>query len=271
MSVRKRERIERIQEYLQCTTRATISELRELLKASEATIRRDLDELANIGAVNRIRGGAVLLNTMNAQPLVIQRGFTRAEEKRRIGRRAAELINDGETVFIGSGSTALEVAKNLIGHKNLTVITNSLPVINVLINVPGIKIVVTGGFLRNSELSLIGHLVEKSLSELRADKTIIGMQGIHTLHGLTNDFLPEAMTDRTIANFAPELIVVVDSSKFGKISTSFVADLNLVSTIVTDYKISSEILSELQAYGLRVIIAEQNHDGSRTVSKDRTI
>jgi len=256
MSLKKRERLERIQGYLQSATRATIGELCELLKASEATIRRDLDELANIGAVHRIRGGALLHNTTNVQPLVIQRELISSEEKRRIGKRAAELITDGETVFIGSGSTVLEVAKNLVRYKNLTVITNSLPVINVLKNVPGIKIVVTGGFLRNSELSLIGHLVEKSLSELRADKVVIGMQGIHALHGLTNDFLPEAMTDRAIANFAPELIVVVDSSKFGKIKSTFVADLDLVSTIVTDGKISPTILSELQAHGLRVIRAE---------------
>jgi DeoR/GlpR family transcriptional regulator of sugar metabolism len=221
MDMLKDERQDQIMQYVYQQKKATVTELCELLNVSPATIRRDIEELASKELVKRTHGGIVLPDSVKLDPPVLHRRYLQAEEKRKIGKVAAKLIKDDETVFLGSGSTVLEVADNLTGRQNLTVITNSLPISNLLVKEPGIHLVMTGGFLRDSELSLIGHLVETSLAELRADKVVMSIQGIHLQHGLTNHNLAETMTDRTICRFSPRLILVADYTKFTKTNASF--------------------------------------------------
>ena len=176
MSVTNALRREKIREYLLLNGKAEVKDLGPYLNASDATIRRDLLALLKESGFKRIRGG-VSLDETNSELSVAQRGYLEADKKRRIGKKAAELVRDGEVIFLGTGSTVIEVAKNLAERKNLTVITNSLPIVNILVDNPGIDLVMTGGALRRPELSFIGHIVEKALSELRADKVIIGIQG----------------------------------------------------------------------------------------------
>ena len=204
----------------------------------------------------KIRGGIGLDDT-TAEPSIAQRSYMQSDKKRRIGKKAAELVHDGEAIFLGTGSTALEVAKNLTTRRKLTVITNSLPVITTLVDSPGVDLVVTGGALRRPELSFIGHIVEKALSELRADKVIIGIQGIHPDSGLTNEFLPEAMLDRVLVTFAPQLIIVADSSKLGKIKASAVGRIEDIGTLVTDSSIDPGVLASLERDGVRVMLADE--------------
>ena len=251
-------RLEKIKEYIAKNGTASIVELGNLFQVSEGTIRRDIDKLADAGSVIRLHGGASWPETPRLEPPIYQRGNVNAEQKQRIGRRASELIQEGETVFLGSGSTVLELARNLRTRKNLTVITNSLPIVNALSDCPDINVIMTGGLLRHSELSLIGHFVEKSLSDLRADKVVIGIHGIHLEHGLTNDFLPEAMSDRAIIRFSRTVIILADSTKLGKVKSSFVADLRVVSQIVTDDGASPEYVAALNRMGIPVTIAEQD-------------
>jgi DeoR/GlpR family transcriptional regulator of sugar metabolism len=113
----------------------------------------------------------------------------------------------------------------------------------------------TGGFLRHSELSLIGHFVEKALADLRADKVVIGIHGIHLQEGLTNDYLPEAMSDRAIIRFAKTVMVLADSSKLGKLKASFVAELDAVSEVVTDHGAPADFVAALESRGIRVTLA----------------
>jgi DeoR/GlpR family transcriptional regulator of sugar metabolism len=236
--------------------RAGMEELCAFLETSEATVRRDLASLAAEGLIKRVHGGAVVGERLLEEPPVLQRCGVFTEQKRAIGRAAAALIHDGETIFLGSGSTVLEVARNLTSRRELRVITNSLPIVNLLADVPEIHLVVTGGFLRNAERTFVGFLVEKCLAELRADKTIVGIQAIHPEHGLTNDWLPETMVDRAIVRFAPELVVVADSSKFGTTRLSFVTGLSEVGTIVTDAGIEASMAKALTDRGVRLIVAE---------------
>lgn len=256
MHVLKDERQDRIIQYLYQEKKATVPELCTLLKASPATIRRDIEELVTKNFVKRTHGGIVLPDSAKLDPPVFQRRYFQAEEKRKIGRAAAKLIQDEETVFLGSGSTVLEVAENLRGKHNLTVITNSLPISNLLAKESGIHVVMTGGSLRQSELSLIGHLVDTSLAELRADKVVMSIQGIHLQHGLTNNNLAETMTDRTICHFSPKLVLVADHTKFNKTKASFVAEISAMSTLVTDSRAPGDLLKELELLGTEIIIAE---------------
>jgi DeoR family transcriptional regulator of aga operon len=256
MSILREQRKDKILEMIRSASRASIEELTASFSVSEATIRRDLEELAQDGRIQRLRGGAALPDSLKVEASVIQRGSIESSDKALIGKKAAELIQDDETVFLGSGSTVIEVARNLVHRSNVTVITNSLPVINLLVNAADVRVIATGGFLRNSEHSLIGHLVAKSLSELRADRIIIGIQGIHPVHGLTNEYLPETMSDRVILGFAQKVMIVADHTKFGKSKSSFVADINAVHTIVTDRAAPKDVLEALREKGIQIIVAE---------------
>ena len=236
---------------------ATVAELSAVFGVSEATIRRDLEELAKLGWIQREHGGALRTDQASTEPPVLQRATEQAAEKRRIGRAASQLIKDGDTIFLGSGTTTLEVARNLKNREGLTVITNALNIANELANNSGTTLIVIGGLLRSSELSLIGHITEQALRELRADKVFLGMRAINIQDGLTSDYLPEIMTDRAIIEIAPEVILVADHTKFGRASTSRVAPVTAVDVIVTDDKVPTPMIKEFERLGIRVIIASQ--------------
>ena len=129
--------------------------------------RRDLDDLAAEGVIQRQRGGAISLGATVPESPIYQRAREMAEAKDQIGRAAARLIFDGETVLLGSGSTVLAVAQHLKARSDLIVISNSLPVVSLLADSPGVSVVVLGGLLRRGELSMIGHLTEQATNELR--------------------------------------------------------------------------------------------------------
>ena len=256
MSVTNEQRRAAIREYLLRNGSAEVGGLSRDFNASAATIRRDILVLLKENGFKKLRGGIGVDDT-KAEPSFAQRSYLQSDKKRRIGKKAAELVHDGEAIFLGTGSTVLEVAKNLTTRRNLTVITNSFPVITTLVDSPGVDLVVTGGALRRPELSFIGHIVEKALSELRADKVIIGIQGIHPESGLTNEFLPEAMLDRVLVTFAPQLIIVADSSKIGKIKASAVGRIEDIGVLVTDPSIDVGIFEDLQRRSIRVLLAEE--------------
>jgi len=249
------ERQQKIIELLEANVRVRVSALSEALGVSEATVRRDLEKLQELGRIQRTHGGAVLADQASPESPVLQRIGENADEKRRIGQVTAALIRDGETVFIGSGTTTLEVARGLMGRLNLTVITNALTVLNALAQADGIASIATGGLLRPSELSFVGHITEQALQELRPQKVIMGMRAISLVGGLTSEYMPEVSTDRLIIRSAPEVILVADHTKFGKVSTAFVAPVAAVHKIVTDSKVPIEIIESIRALGVEVIIA----------------
>lgn len=249
------ERQHKILQILENNPGVRVSDLSASLGVSQATVRRDLDRLSEVGQIQRIHGGAILTERVRLQAPVIQRITQNSDEKRRIGKIAATLINEGDTVFIGSGSTTQEVARNLSGRHNITVITNAMPVINQLSQDAGIILIATGGFLRSSELSFIGHLTEEVLGELRPQKVIMGIQAISLVEGLTNDYLPEVSTDRVIIQSAPEVILVADHTKFGRVCAALVAPITAIHTLVTDSGIDASTLASLRQVVRSVLLA----------------
>jgi DeoR family transcriptional regulator of aga operon len=234
--------------------RLTVAEIVEHFKVSEATARRDLEALAEQGKIQRVHGGALPLRQAPPEPPLLQRESERFFEKHRIAQAAAALVQDGETVFIASGSTTLQVARQLRGRP-LTVITNSLPVMNTLANVPNVSLIGIGGELRQSELSFVGHIAEQAIAELRADKVILGVHALSIEHGLTSDYLPEVLTDRAILKIGREVILVADHTKFNTVSTAFIAPITAVHCLVTDSAAPAEQVAALRELGLRVILA----------------
>jgi DeoR family transcriptional regulator of aga operon len=234
--------------------RLTVAEIVERFKVSEATARRDLEALVEQGKIQRVHGGALPLRQAPPEPPLLQRESEQFFEKNRIAQAAAALVQDGETVFIASGSTTLQVARQLRGRP-LTVITNSLPVMNTLAGVPNMSLIGIGGELRQSELSFVGHIAEQAIAELRADKVILGVHALSIEHGLTSDYLPEVLTDRAILKIGREVILVADHTKFNTVSTAFIAPITAVHCLVTDSAAPAEQVAALRELGLRVILA----------------
>jgi DeoR/GlpR family transcriptional regulator of sugar metabolism len=254
-SISNLERQEQLLRFVRQHQRATVTEISERFSVSLATVRRDLEVLAERGEIERFHGGAKAVYQAPPEAPVLLRSSEQAEEKRQIGRITTELIKDGETIFLGSGTTVMEVARNLRYRRNLTVITNSLLVINVLANLPNITVVGLGGMLRHSEMSMIGHLTEQALAEVNAHKTVIGIHALDVEQGLTNDYLPETMTDRAILARNGEKIVVADHTKCGRISTAFVAPITAIDKLVTDSQVPQDFVDALRAKGIEVLIA----------------
>jgi DeoR family transcriptional regulator of aga operon len=234
--------------------RLSVTEIVEQFSISEATVRRDLESLASQGKVQRVHGGVIAVEQAPPELPILQREGEQTDEKAQIGRAAAELITDGETVFLGSGTTVLETAKNLRERKNLTVITNSLPVLNALAGIKEITVVSLGGQLRESELSFIGHITEQALAEVRVDKVIMGARGLSLEHGLTNDYLQETLTDRAILKIGREVILVADHSKVNRVSTALLAPLSSMNTFVTDSKADKKFIQALKKQNIKIVI-----------------
>jgi DeoR/GlpR family transcriptional regulator of sugar metabolism len=177
-----------------------------------------------------------------------------AAEKARIGRLAAGLVREGDTIFLGSGSTVQAMIPYLLELNELTVITNSLPVINQMARTT-VELIVIGGMFRTSEQSMVGHVAEQAIREFRADHTFMGIPSIDIVHGLTSDFLPEAVTDRAILDIAPHCVIVADYSKFNRVSSVFLVPVTSANTVVTDDKTPASTILEMREMGVEVLIA----------------
>jgi DeoR/GlpR family transcriptional regulator of sugar metabolism len=235
--------------------RLSVTEIVRQFSISEATARRDLESLASQGKAQRVHGGVIAVEQAPPELPILDREGEQPEEKTRIGRAVVSLVADKEAVFLGSGTTVLEVARNLRGRKNLTVITNSLPVLNMLAGIKEITVISLGGMLRESELSFIGHITEQALAEIRVDKVIMGTRGVSLEHGLTNDYLQETLTDRAIIKSGREVIIVADRTKVNRVSTVLLAPLYSMHTFVTDSEADKKFIQELKRQRIEVIVA----------------
>jgi DeoR family transcriptional regulator of aga operon len=249
-----------ILQLLERQQRLSVAELCATFEVSEATARRDLESLASQGKLQRVHGGAIVLTQAPPEQPILQRQNEQADEKLHIGQAAAALVQAGETIVLGSGTTVLEAARALRGHRKLTVLTNSLPVVNALAGASalagagGITLICLGGMLRDSELSFIGHITEQALAEVRADKVFMGTRAISLEYGLTHEYLPETMTDRAILKAGKQIIVLADHTKFGRAATVRLAPLESIHTIVTDKGTSQDFLEAFKEKGLSLVV-----------------
>ena len=249
------ERQKQILSLLAQQRRLSVTDIVRQFSISEATARRDLESLTSQGKAQRVHGGVIAVEQAPPELPILEREGEQLEEKRRIGRAAAHLVADQESLFLGSGTTVLEVARNLREHKNLTVITNSLPVLNMLAGIQGIMVISLGGMLRESELSFIGHLTEQALIEVHADKVFMGTRGASLEHGFTNDYLQETLTDRAILKSGREVIMVADHTKVNRVSTVLLAPLNSIHTFVTDSGADRKFVQALKQQKIQVVLA----------------
>ena len=232
-----------------------VTDLVRMFDVSVATIRRDLTELENNNLLKRVYGGAVLAVENPWTPFGTRTDLY-SREKAMIGQRAAELLNDGENVVIDTGTTVQEVVKN-IKKKSLTVFTNSLPALNELSDAnSSLTIVSLGGTFRKKQMAMLGSIAQKAVQSYYFDKAVIGTAGVDLECGLTG-FSQESVDMCSLEiSKSKEVILVADSSKFGKVNHIRYATLDQIDVIVTDSNLPEHFRSALEDMGKRLIIVQ---------------
>ena len=228
--------------HLEHSGRASVAQLARDLGVTPATIRRDLQQLADEGRLLRTYGGATVADRR------LVRDGRAIDAKRAIARAAEHLVVDGTTIAISSGTTALEFARRLVDRR-LTVITNALDVANVLVDRAGIELIVVGGAVRPRMHSMLGHLSGLAASELRADTLFFGIGAISLEQGLMNDYVPEIQTDRALRAMARRLVVLADATKFDLVAPAYVFGLEDVDVVVTDSSVAEDTVAEMEGRG----------------------
>ena len=177
------------------------------------------------------------------------------QEKKEIGKRAAELIDENDTIILDSGSTTCELAKNLKKFNGLTIITNALNVATILAEYNNVNVIVPGGVLKKNSLSLIGILAERGFKDYFCDKLFLGVDGFDLDFGISTPDPEEAHLNKIMIEISKEVIVVTDSSKFQRRGLVLIAPVHKISTVVTDKGILQESRDKLESLGIKVLIA----------------
>lgn len=248
------ERKLKIVEYLQEHLRASVQELSKIFQVSESTIRRDLQELEDAKLLKRTHGGAVCLENVNVEPTFVEKEDKFRKEKERIAQKAAEFIQDGDTLVIDSGTTTVYLAKELRKFSNIKVVTNSIILAQELRGFEGVEVIMTGGTLRQNTLAMVGPITENSLSMLRVDKAFMATNGLNLQEGLTTPNLVEAATKARMIDIAKQVILLTDHTKIGKVAFAKFADIARIDTCIVDDKISQDVADEMKKLGVRVCV-----------------
>jgi DeoR family transcriptional regulator of aga operon len=236
--------------------RVTVEELAERFGISAVTIRGDLEALARAGTVKRSHGGALPVSTsQHDTPLPIKE-TRRLPEKRRIGEAAARLINDGETVILDSGSTTVEIARQIRQRKwqSLTVITNALNIALELSGLPSVRVMMLGGLLRQTSYSLAGPDAEQALSRLSADRLFLGVDGLDPAIGITTPDPQEASLNSLMIGVSREIVAVLDASKLGQRSLSVIAPIKSLDLVITDTSAAKSYVDALRKQGVETML-----------------
>jgi DeoR/GlpR family transcriptional regulator of sugar metabolism len=246
------ERRRRIMEPLGQRPVVSMRDLVELVGASEITVRRDLRAMAADGLLVRTHGGA-MLRAEAYEPTYSEKESVADAEKAAIADRAAELVQTGESIVLGPGTTTLALARRLAAMDELTVATNSLLVAQALVNAPGVEVLVMGGALRRSIHALVGPATEAAFREIRASRAFLSGNGLTAERGLTTPNPMVAAVDRAIAATARQLVVLADYTKIGADSMFQTVPCEAIGVLVTDGRAEPAELAQIRARGVDVL------------------
>lgn len=250
----KEDRIQEIEKIIKQKRSVKIQDLANYFQVSVETIRRDFKKLEDLGILQTVYGGAIARHYSGIEPFYEDREQLNMAEKKAIAQKAVELVSDGDIIGIDIGTTLLEFAKNLVGVRKVTVLTNSLKIASVLSVDFNIKIILLGGSLRHGELSTSGFLAEGDLSYFTLDKMFMGIGGI-TANDVTDYHIEETNLRRQYIKNAKELIGLVDYSKFGITAMNRLCPTSVFDKIVTDDKSPSKVIQQIRNSNVKVIIA----------------
>lgn len=258
-------RQEAILELLKKNKTVSIAEIVAELNISEITARRDLDHLeGSSDHIMRIRGGAKWIEAASTSENMtaylndhFQEKFGKhQEEKAAIGKYAASLVENNQTVIIDAGTTAIQVAKHLNGKNNITAVVTAVNIAEELEGKEGVTTVLTGGLFRSKTTTLLSPFIEQTLLNIYADKVFIGITGVSLTHGMTcHDFL-EADVKKILVKSGREIYWLADSSKLDFIGSIQISGFEEQFTIITDWGIEPEMKKELEKI-CKLIVVER--------------
>lgn len=244
-----------ILQLLKQNSNIAVTELSRKFGVSEVTIRKDLNLLKERNLLVRTRGGAILHETRkdDNDTSIRFKKLANFREKKAIGRAAANLIKEGDTIIIDSGTTALQVACNLHKFRNLTIITNALNVAQEVLAYKRFNVILLGGNIRNASESVVGALAESNLKMFYCDKLFMGVDSFSVENGLSTPNVEEANINQLMISRSKEVIAVFDSSKVNKRALAFIATIDKIDKIVTDDGMDKATRSHLKAMDVDVI------------------
>lgn len=250
------ERHNRILMLLQQNGSISVTQLAELFKVSEVTIRKDLSYLEQQKKLYRTHGSAILISPYISDRHVNEKEKKNVAEKQAIGAAAASLLSRDDSIIIASGTTMAFLAREIepVGH--LTVITAAVPVTSILSQNTHIDVIQLGGITRSSSVSVVGPFAEEMLGHFNCSKLFMGVDGIDMECGLTTTNMLEATLNGAMMNAAQKVIVLADSSKFGRRGFSKICDVDSVDMIITDNKIQPHFLDQLRERGIEVTVVD---------------
>lgn len=233
-----------------------VTELSRAFGVSEVTIRKDLRILRERKLLIRVHGGAIQRTSINAEQEE-DRNFNfkrlvNAREKEAIGKMAASHIKDGDTILVDSGTTALEVVKNLQKFHDLTIITNSVNAMIESLKYKRFKVILLGGTVRESSYSTVGPLAESNLKLFYCDKLFLGVDSFSVEGGLSTPSVEEASTNQVMISRAREVYAVFDSSKLNKRALAFIASPDKIGTVITDNRLPASVRNQLKALNINI-------------------
>lgn len=247
-----------ILELLEQDVSLKVTELARTFGVSEGTIRNDLTLLAKQNLLTRVRGGAVLKNGRAAHPIAHRRAEIHAPEKERIARWAAELVSDGDVILLDASSTALYMVPFLLDRTNLTVVTNQLEVAKIMAGDPKRTVILLGGIVNTDGSAVGGSISQEILKDLHLNAAFISCAGYSADSGLTETDLEEATFKEQVIKSAAKVVVMMDSSKFGKAGLKPFASLAQIDHIVTDDGISAGTIQHLQEAKVGLTICSEH-------------
>lgn len=227
------ERLNKIKEILFREKRIDVYELSEKFSVTEVTIRRDLDKLEQMGLLVKFYGGAMLNEEYAARSGTAAAVDAVCEEKRQIGKIAAQMVESGDAIFLGPGSTCMEIARNL-QDKRVTVVTNDAAIGIELKNSAGIKVMITGGDLLPATSTLVGGFALRALQGIYINKAFIGVRGVNMDSGYTLDSHEEVSVIQSVLEISSEVIIVADYTKFNRTGFARLGGLDLAKQVITN-------------------------------------
>lgn len=249
------ERLDQIVVLIREQGRVSVAELSQRFDVSPVTIRNNLTTLEQQGLLVRTHGGAMTGPTDGlVEPAFTLRQKARAVEKERIGRAAAELVQDGDTIALDASTTAWQVACYVKDRHELTVVTNGLCIALEFLHSPGATVVMPGGTLRTASASLVGELGARVLEQYHVQKGFFGARGLTLEEGLTDVNQYEVELKRRMVEISKKVIAIVDASKWGEVAFASFASLDQVSQVIADTAVPTEMVAALRERGIEVTL-----------------
>lgn len=247
------ERFSRIENSLQTQSRVTVEQLSRALQVSPVTIRADLTELERRGRLVRIHGGAMAASKAAHEINFESRAQIQHSSKHAIGKYAASLVRDGDSIFLDASTTALELARQVSERRELTVITNSLRSAEELVTFPNLTVIMPGGIVRREAFSLVGMWSPDLIQQFNIGRAFMGARGFTLKEGLTDVNPDEVALKRAIIQVARSVVALIDHTKWNQVALASFCNVEQLTTIITDKRAPRKMVDEAKALGIDVV------------------